>query len=487
MRRTALALFLLLACAVAQAAEEHWFSVHLDGRKIGHMLQSRDIENDRVMNRQVLALTVERAGDALTIESDESTWELRDGTPLAFEVRIDSAGSVTRARGEIEHAHLRVEVEQQGRMQRQHLVWPDGALLTEGQRLAAERAGLAPGTQFTYQAFDPGSLQAMRVLTRVGAEENVVIHRQRERLVPVAQTMWLGGGRIESEGWLDPATHALRRLRFPAIGLQLDVLACDRACALAPNQPADVLAAMLVPAPHNLRRGDLGEPLRYRLGLKRGEGVALGVPPGQTLEAQRDADSVRLRVDPAGDSRAPPTLRDTAATRWLQSDAAEVVALARQAIGDARSPRERMRRLEAFVREYIEIKSLRVGYASASDVVRDREGDCTEHAVLLAAMARALGIPARVATGIAYTPIYDGQRNVFVPHAWVLAWVDGRWQGFDAATRGFDAGHIAFATGDGDPYRFYEGIELLGSVEMLGVQRIGRRELARLARQRRGE
>lgn len=487
MRRTALALFLLLACAAAHAAEEHWFSVHLDGRKIGHMLQSRDIEAEQVVSRQLLSLTVERAGEALTIESDERAWETRDGLPLAFEVRIDSAGSVTRARGEVEHAHLRVEVEQQGRVQRQHQVWPEDALLTEGQRLAAERAGLAPGTSYTYQAFDPGSLQAMRVLTRVGAAETVAIHGQRERLVPVAQTMWLGGGRIESQGWVDPATQALRRLRFPAIGLQLEVLACERACALAPDQPADVLAAMLVPAPHNLRRADLGEPLRYRLGLKRGEGVALGVPPGQTLEVQRDADSVRLRVDPAGDSRAPPTLRDTAATRWLQSDTEEVIALARKAVRDARSPRERMRRLEAFVREYIEIKSLRVGYASASEVVRDREGDCTEHAVLLAAMARALGIPARVATGIAYSPVYNGQRNVFVPHAWVLAWVDGRWQGFDAATRGFDAGHIAFATGDGDPYRFYEGIELLGSVEMLGVQRIGRRELARLARQRRGE
>ena len=145
-----------------------------------------------------------------------------------------------------------------------------------------------------------------------------------------------------------------------------------------------------------------------------------------------------------------------------------------------------MRRLETFVRNYIEIKSLRVGYASASEVVRDREGDCTEHAVLLAALARALDIPARVATGIAYSPMYAGRRHVFVPHAWVLAWIDGRWQGFDAALRGFNAGYIAFATGDGDPFRFYEGIELLGSVEMLGAQRIGRRELARLARMRRG-
>ena len=40
--------------------------------------------------------------------------------------------------------------------------------------------------------------------------------------------------------------------------------------------------------------------------------------------------------------------------------------------------------------------------ATAAEVARSREGDCTEHAVLLAALARARGIPARVAMGLVY-------------------------------------------------------------------------------------
>ena len=62
---------------------------------------------------------------------------------------------------------------------------------------------------------------------------------------------------------------------------------------------------------------------------------------------------------------------------------------------------ERMRNLETFVRGFISRKTLGVGYASALEVARDPQGDCTEHAVLLAALGRALGIATRVVDGLA--------------------------------------------------------------------------------------
>jgi hypothetical protein len=125
-----------------------------------------------------------------------------------------------------------------------------------------------------------------------------------------------------------------------------------------------------------------------------------------------------------------------------------------------------MRALESFVRSYIRTKSLGVGYASALEVARTPEGDCTEHAVLLAALGRSLGIATRVVDGLAYAPGFAGKDRVFVPHAWVQAWIGGRWQSFDAALPGFDAGHIALAVGDGDPWRFYSGLDVLGRVAL---------------------
>jgi hypothetical protein len=125
--------------------------------------------------------------------------------------------------------------------------------------------------------------------------------------------------------------------------------------------------------------------------------------------------------------------------------------------------------LQEFVRRYIRTKDLNVGYASALEVAKNPEGDCTEHAVLLAALGRALDIPTRVVDGLAYVDRYAGKDRVFVPHAWAQAWVDGHWRSFDAALPGFDAGHIALSAGDGDPWRFFSGMDTLGRMRIDAV------------------
>lgn len=69
----------------------------------------------------------------------------------------------------------------------------------------------------------------------------------------------------------------------------------------------------------------------------------------------------------------------------------------------------------------------------ASAVAKSLRGDCTEHAVLLCALLRSQGIPARVALGFVYVPNPDS----FVPHMWTEAFLDGKWIPFDS-TRGPD-------------------------------------------------
>jgi transglutaminase-like putative cysteine protease len=70
------------------------------------------------------------------------------------------------------------------------------------------------------------------------------------------------------------------------------------------------------------------------------------------------------------------------------------VDLAHKAVGDAKDAAQAARRIESFVARYIDNKSMSVGYASAAEVVESRQGDCSEFAVLTAALCRAVGIPA---------------------------------------------------------------------------------------------
>jgi hypothetical protein len=76
------------------------------------------------------------------------------------------------------------------------------------------------------------------------------------------------------------------------------------------------------------------------------------------------------------------------------------------------------------------------GWDAASIVARNRRGDCTEYAVLLAAMSRATGRPARVVIGAVLVALPTGPMTF--GHAWTELQVDGQWVVGDAALRGAD-------------------------------------------------
>jgi len=132
------------------------------------------------------------------------------------------------------------------------------------------------------------------------------------------------------------------------------------------------------------------------------------------------------------------------------------------------------RRLRQWVSEEIE-GSMGMGFASASQTLKDREGDCSEQSVLLTALARSVGIPARCVMGLVY------QDGSFFRHMWTEVWV-GRWQPLDPAqaTDHLSAAWIRLAvhslqltddqkTGSGGLLLF--GAKLKISVEEIGTTR----------------
>ena len=74
----------------------------------------------------------------------------------------------------------------------------------------------------------------------------------------------------------------------------------------------------------------------------------------------------------------------------------KIIELVQQASQDTppeATPIDQAQALRGFVHRYVRAKDLSVGLATASEVALTRQGDCTEHAVLLAAMLRVVGIP----------------------------------------------------------------------------------------------
>ena len=118
--------------------------------------------------------------------------------------------------------------------------------------------------------------------------------------------------------------------------------------------------------------------------------------------------------------------------------------------GAADAPPVQAQAIVRFVSNYISDKSLDVGFASASEVCRTREGDCSEHAILVAALLRANKIPSRVVSGIVYVPEFLGKESVFGYHMWTQGLIENQhgvneWIDLDAAYP-MNALHIALET-----------------------------------------
>lgn len=113
----------------------------------------------------------------------------------------------------------------------------------------------------------------------------------------------------------------------------------------------------------------------------------------------------------------------------IDFDEAAVAALTeelRSAHSDTPTPDE----IAAFVYAHISEKSYSRAFDFASRVAANGEGNCTEHAVLLAAIARANGYFARVAMG---TLIIDTDNEPLAfGHAWTEIYIDSGWQIKDA-------------------------------------------------------
>jgi transglutaminase-like putative cysteine protease len=114
--------------------------------------------------------------------------------------------------------------------------------------------------------------------------------------------------------------------------------------------------------------------------------------------------------------------------------------MASEAAGDGADPWIVALALEQFVRSTIRQVNFSQAFATAADVAENPQGDCTEHAVLLAGLARARGIPARVAIGLVYISAAKG----FGYHMWNEVWIDDRWIPLDAtlAQGGIGAAHL---------------------------------------------
>lgn len=122
--------------------------------------------------------------------------------------------------------------------------------------------------------------------------------------------------------------------------------------------------------------------------------------------------------------------RYLASTPMSQSDDPKIMELAGRLAAGSHDTKRIANAITMFVYETLEKRSGARGAATATEVLEERAGDCTEHAALTVALLRAAGLPARNVGGIVYLTDADGNA-VAGYHAWSEVWI-GQWIGVDA-------------------------------------------------------
>lgn len=180
-----------------------------------------------------------------------------------------------------------------------------------------------------------------------------------------------------------------------------------------------------------------------------------GIPAAMTLiqgggqGAHRSADgSVVFTVEPAKAVASP--LSEAERTRFtgpsdrLPSDHPDIMARAREAVGEEAIPRKQVEMLVHWVADAVE--DTVTDAPSPLDTLASRKGNCQSHARLYASLARAAGIPTRFVSGLAYL-----EGKGFLYHSWAESYVDGGWVQVDP-TFGqvpVDATHVKLVEGEG--------------------------------------
>jgi transglutaminase-like putative cysteine protease len=239
----------------------------------------------------------------------------------------------------------------------------------------------------------------------------------------------------------------------------------ERATSMAvPGEiQSDLLAAAAVVPVSDERIDDPRSVLRLRL---RVEGADLTSPELQGAGQRVEGNVVELR-----DARmlgAEPEEEDLAsylsAEPLLESDAPEIRAEADKAVRGVAGARARAEALTRYVNALLEKKPT-VSLPSAREILRTKIGDCNEHTALYVAMARAVGLPARIAVGLTF------MYGAFYYHAWPEVYVAegarrGLWLPVDPTLNQFpaDATHLRLARGGLD--RQAQVIPLVGRIKV---------------------
>ncbi|MFO1020321.1 MAG: transglutaminase domain-containing protein [Planctomycetales bacterium] len=467
--------------ASAEAPRESWNVIFISGTRVGYTrstLQKTTADGKTIWKSNTdTHLVIRRFGQDLKMQHHLETTETDDGDMLTFRYEMHNPpAQSSAASGEVVDGKLKLTTSIFGVPLTRTFPFDKEVKSPAYQDRLLEQNPLKVGETRKFKVFIPEYNKPSTITMKAGKEVEVsLLEEKKEKLLQVQVTQTLIPG-VVTQIFLNPKSEAMKTATA-MLGTEMTSYLVSRDEALKEVAAGEldlgvetlVVVAPIPEAHHTSRvqykvtvpETDLESalPKGNSQEVKNvGEGTAM-----VTVRSLRPTNTKDLPLEkPADEYRQP--------SRFLQSDNAKVQAHAKEAAGAETDSWKVARLLERYVYEKLTRKDFSTAMASAAEVAESLQGDCTEHACLLAAMARARGIPARVAVGLVYVP----SKHAFGGHMWTEVNIDNHWIPVDATLGqgGIGAAHIKLADSSLADDSVSPGASFLPLVNLLGKMKI---------------
>jgi hypothetical protein len=417
---------------------ERWMGIYFKGSKIGYAHETvREREHgysiEEKISMKLMVLGHSQRVDMITECMADGKFNLR-----SFHFDLVTGSNRMKIDGEVVGRKLALKIHSAGRVTERTVPFEYIPFLANNLRPFLVQRGLETDKRYRVSMFDPSTMSLSKVNVMVIGRERITLGGDDL----LAHRLKLSYRGLDVSIWLDDEGSVVKE--ESPMGLILVREEKHVAQGEGFGKGVDIIEAVAVRS--NIPIEDPREVSFLKLKLKRIPLTKFQMNDGRqkltgkTLQVVREewSDSPPLSISPNG-KEVKEFLRPTG---LIQSDHSLIKRKAAEIVGTKTGTVEAIRALSEWVYRHVEKKPT-LSLPSALEVLESGVGDCNEHAILLVALLRSLGIPSRPSVGILYF------RDGFYYHAWAEVWV-GRWVTVDPTLNQFpaDATHIKFVHGD---------------------------------------
>ena len=435
-----------------------WMNIWQGDEKIGFSHASYTRTDDGIRFNETVFMRINTMGMIQDI-SLKSNGLLREDFSLAsFTFEVSSGRFDFIVRGSVSETELSLETGPPGSGQSLTIPLQDKIYFTSGIVQAASAADLTPGDRMTLRVFDPVAMGQESIVLTVLDNEEIQIMGRSHAATKVSLT-FKGSTQL---AWIDANGDILRETGM--LGIRLEKATRQEAMYGLPVRPSQDLTD-LAAIPANI---DIDNPAALNVLKARVTGLA---DEKVDLHGGRQTYAEGLLTVRRESLKRLPAHINWKVRRWsknpyleaspfIQSNHPAIIKLVTDITAEQDSPLEKTRKIMAWIEKNIKKRPV-LSLPDALSTLENRIGDCNEHAVLFAAMARAAFIPAKVEAGVVYL---NGR---FLYHAWNLVDLGRRqWITADALFNQLpaDVTHIRLTSGAQE-----DQLNIMGLIGKLGI------------------